>query len=127
MKLTPKTEDPAYSQNLPCQINLNEDLAVELALLHYYGIITTLHFGLIFAQRKPNGKLQLLIDLKKKNNLISVEFFNDNHPVSTVSDAAHHLAGKKLFCKLEYSQAFQNLQMAVKTLVQLLVFNFSRT
>ena len=51
-----------------------EDLTVKLALMHRYGIITTLPFSkyasLIFAQRKPNGKLRLLVDLQKINALI---------------------------------------------------------
>ena len=44
VKLTPKDESPAYSQSLPTPINLKEDILVELALLHRYGIITTLSF-----------------------------------------------------------------------------------
>ena len=123
IKLTPKTDDPVYSQSLPCPINLKEDLTVELALMHYFGIITTLPFSKyaspIFAQRKPNGRLRLLVDLRKINN---------NHPVSTLTDAAQHLAGKKLFCKLDCSQAYHVLQMADQKSVQLLAFNFaSRT
>ena len=46
-------------------------LTVELALMHRYGIITTLSFSKyaspIFAQRKPNGKLRPLVDLRKIN------------------------------------------------------------
>ena len=45
VKLTPKHDSPAYSQNLPTPINLKEDIVVELALLHRYGIITTLPFS----------------------------------------------------------------------------------
>ena len=33
VKLTPKDDSPAYSQNLPTPINLKEDNLVELALL----------------------------------------------------------------------------------------------
>ena len=73
VKLTPKDDSPAYSQSLPTPINLKEDILVELALLHKYGIITTLPFSKyaspIFAQKKPNGKIRLLVDLKKINNL----------------------------------------------------------
>ena len=132
IKLTPKNDQPVYSQSLPCPINLKEDLTVELALMHYYGIITTLPFSKyaspIFAQRKPNGKLRLLVDLRKINNLISDDYSNNNHPVSTLSDAAQHLAGKKLFCKLDCSQAYHVLQMADQKSVELLAFNFaSRT
>ena len=60
-------DKPAYSQSLPARINLREDILVELALLHKYGIIMTLPFSPIFAQRKPIGKLGLLVDLRKKN------------------------------------------------------------
>ena len=98
VKLTPKDDSPAYSQSLPAPINLKEDILVELAMLHKYGIITTLPFSKyaspIFPQKKPNGKLRLLVDLRKINNLISDDYINNNHPVSTLVDAAQHLAGK---------------------------------
>ena len=45
VKFTPKDDSPAYSQSLPTPINLKEDILVELALLHRYGIITTLPFA----------------------------------------------------------------------------------
>ena len=87
IKLRNKSEQPAYTQSLPCPVNLKEVLTVELALMHYYGIITTLPFSKcaspIFAQRKPNGRLRLLVDLRKINNLISDDYINNNHPVST--------------------------------------------
>ena len=127
--LTPKNDQPAYTQSLPCPVNLKEDLTVELALMHYSGIITTLPFSKyaspIFAQRNRNGRLRLLVDLRKINNLIADDYTNNNHPVSTLSDAAQHLVGKKLFCKLDCSQAYHVLQMADKKSVELLVFNFA--
>ena len=98
VKLTPKKESPAYSQSLPTPINLKEDILVELALIHKYGIITTLpkYASPFFAQKKPNGKLRLLNDLRKINNLISDDYINKNLPVSTLTDAAQHMAGKTL-------------------------------
>ena len=132
VKLTPNDDRPAYSQSLPTPINLKDDITVELALLHKYGIITTLLFSKyaspIFAQRKPNGRLRLLVDLRKINNLVTEDYINNNHPVSTLSDAAQHMAGKKLFCKLDCSQAYHCLQMADYQSIQMLAFNFaSRT
>ena len=132
VKLTPNDDRPAYSQSLPTPINLKDDITVELALLHKYGIITTLPFSKyaspIFAQRKPNGRLRLLVDLRKINNLITEDHINKNHPESTLSDAAQHMAGKKLFCKLDCSQAYHCLQMADYQSIQMLAFNFaSRT
>ena len=57
VKLTPKDDSPANSQNLPTPINLKEDILEELALLHRYGISTTLQLSKyaspIFAQKKP--------------------------------------------------------------------------
>ena len=129
VKLTPKDDSPAYSQSLPTPINLKEDILVELALLHRYGIITTLPFSKyaspIFAQKKPNGKLRLLGDLRKINTLISDDYINNNHPVSTLTDAAQHMAGKRLFCKLDCSQAYHCLQMADQRSIEMLAFNFS--
>ena len=132
VKLTPKDDSPAYSQSLPTPINLKEDILVKLALLQRYGIITTLPFSKyaspIFAQKKPNGKLRLLVDLRRINNLISDDYINNNHPVSTLSDAAQHIAGKKLFCKLDCSQAYHCLPMADQRSIEMLAFNFaSRT
>ena len=105
VKLTPKDDKAVNSQNLPMPIHLKEDLFVELALMHKYGIITVLPFSkyssAIFAQRKPNGKLRLLVDLRKINSLIADDSTKNNHTVSTLSDAAQHLAGKSLFCKLD--------------------------
>ena len=105
---------------------------MELALLHKYGIITTLPFSKyaspIFAQRKPNGKLRLLVDLWKIDTLTADDYINNNHPVSTLTDAAQHMAGKNLFCKLDCSQAYHCLQMADQQSIELLAFNFaSRT
>ena len=129
VKLTPKDDKAVYSQSLPMPIHLKEDLIVELALMHKYRIITVLPFSKyaspIFAQRKPNGKLRLLVDLRKINTLIADDYTNNNHPLSTLSDAAQHLAGKSLFCKLDCSQAYHCLQMADKRSVEMLAFNFA--
>ena len=97
VKLTPKDDKAVYSQSLPMPIHLKEDLIVELALMHKYGIVTVLpsskYASPIFTERKPNGKLRLLVDLRKINSLIEDDYTNNNHPVSTLSDAAQHLAG----------------------------------
>ena len=132
VKLTPKDDKVVYSQSLPMTIHLKEDLGSEIALMHKYGIITVLPFSKyacpIFAQRKPNGKLRLLVDLRNINTLIVADYTNNNHPVSALKDAAQHLAGKSLFCKLDFSQAYHCLQMADQRSVEILAFNFaSRT
>ena len=132
VKITPKDDKAVHSQNLLMPIHLKEDLIVELALIHKYGIITVLPFSKyaspIFAQRKPNGKLRLLVNLRKINNLIADDYTNNNHPVSTLSDAAQHLAEKSLFCKLDCPQAYHGLQMADQRSVEMLAFNLgSRT
>ena len=131
IKLTPKHDDPVYAQSLPTPTNLKDDL-VELALMQEYGIITTLPYSKysspIFAQRKPNGKLRILVDLRRINHLLKNDYNQQNHPVTTIADAAQHMAGKKYFCKLDCSQAYHCLQMADEQSIQLLAFNFgSRT
>ena len=129
VKLTPKGDKAVYSLNLPMPIHLKEDLIVELALMHKYGIVTVLpsskYASPIFAQRKPNWKLRLLVDLRKINCLIADDYTNNSHPVSTLSDAAQHLAGKSLFCKLDCSQAYHCLQMADQRSKEMLSFNFA--
>ena len=132
VQLTPLDNKPAYSRSLPAPIDLKDDILVELAPLHKYGIITTLPFSKyacpIFAQRKPNGKLRLLVDLRKINTLNADDYINNNHPVSILTDAAQHMAGKNLFCNFDCSQAYHCLQMADQRLTELLAFNFaSRT
>ena len=68
LRLSPKDDKAVHSQNLPMSIDLKEHLLVELALMHKHGIITVLPFSKyaspIFAQRKPNGKLRLLVDVR---------------------------------------------------------------
>ena len=133
-RLTPKSDKSAhsqqnfYTQSLPMPIHLTEDLIVELALMYKCGIITLLPFSKyansIFAQRKPNGKQRLFVDLRKINSPIADNYTNNNHPVSTLSDAAKHLGGKTLLCKLDCSQAYHCLQMADQRSVEMLAFNF---
>ena len=46
----------------------------------------------------------------------------------TLTDAAQHIPGQKLFCKLDFSQAYHCLQMADYQSIEMLAFNFaSRT
>ena len=101
VKLTPKDDKAVYSQSLPMPIHLKKDLVIELALMQKYGIIIVLpvskYASPIFAQRQINGKLPLLVDLRKINNLIADEYTNNFHLVSTLPDAAQHLAVKSLF------------------------------
>ena len=108
VKLIPKDKRTVYSQSLSMPIHLKKDIIVELALMHKCGITTVLSFSKyaspIFAQRKSNGKLRLLVDLRKINSLIADDYTNKNYLVSTLCDAAQHMAGQSLFCKLDCSQ-----------------------
>ena len=110
-------------------LNLKEDLTVELVLMHRYGKFTI--FKICQSDfRATQTKWQVASTCRpaKKNTLISDDYINNNHPVSTLSDAAKHLAGKKLFCKLGCSQAYHCLQMADQRSFEMLAFNFaSRT
>ena len=130
VKLTPKDDKAVYSQSLPMPIHLKEDLIVALALMHKYDIITVLPFSKYaspkLAQRKPNGKLRLHVDLRKVNSLITDDYTNNNHPDSTLSDAAQHFALKSLFCKLDCSQAYHCLHMADQRSVEMLAFISAR-
>ena len=59
------------------------------------------------------------------NNSISDDYIKINHPVSTLTDAVQHLAGKKTFCKLDCSQAYHCLQMADQSSIEMLAVNFT--
>ena len=60
IKLIPEHHRPFYTQGPPTPIQLRNELTVELALMHYFGLITTLshskHSSPLFAHRKPSGK-----------------------------------------------------------------------
>ena len=132
VKLTPKDNFSAYSQGFSAPILFKEEIFVELAMLQGIRFITTLLFSKyaspIFAQKKSNGKLRLLVDLRKINNLISDDYINNNHPPSSPVDTAQHMAGKKLFCKLDCSQAYNCIQMTDQRSIRTLAINFaSRT
>ena len=98
VKLTPEHNRPIYSPNPATPIHLRDELIVELALMQYYDIITTLPFSRysspVFAQRKSSGKLRILIDLRRINHLLRHDYNNNNYPIPTMADATAHLAGK---------------------------------
>ena len=128
MNLTPKDGKIVCEQSLPRPIRPKEHLIVELALMHKYEIITVLsvskHACPIFTQKKPNGKLRLLVGLRKINNLIADDYSSYKHPLNTLSDAAQHLEEKSIFWKVEWSQAYQCLQVADQRSVEMLAYNF---
>ena len=76
-------------------------------------------------RKKTNGKLRLLVDLRIINNLASNDYVNNNHSVSTLTDAAQHMAANKLFCKLDCSQPYHCLQMANQRSIEMLAFDFA--
>ena len=101
VKLTPIVDKTVHIHNLPMPIHLKEDLIVELNLMHKYGIFTVLSFSkyasATLAQTKPIGKLRLRVDL------IADDYTSNRHSVSTLLDAAQHVAGESLFCQLDCS------------------------
>ena len=53
----------------------------------------------MFAQRKPNGKLRILVDLRRINHLIKNDCGEDNNPVTTIADAAPTHGQEKVFLR----------------------------
>ena len=100
--------------------------------MHKNGNVTVLPFSNyaspMFAQRKPQGEMRLLVDLRKINTLVADDYTEYNHPVSILSDAAQHLAGNSLLYKLGCLRAYHCLHMADQRSAEMLAFNFaSRT
>ena len=116
IKLTPAHQLPVYVQGPPAPIHLRDEIMGELALLQYSNIITTLSHSNssspIFVHRKPSGKLRILIDIRRVNHLSHHDYLNSNFPISNMTVATNHFAGKKLFCKLDCSQAHHCVQKA---------------
>ena len=132
VQLTPLDNSPAYSQSLPAPNNLKDDILMVLALLHKYGIITTLSFSKyarpILPQKETKREITPFGGPPDKNILIVDDNSNNNHLVRTLTDAAQHTAGKNFFCNFNWSQAYHRLQMADQQSIEPLAFKFaSRT
>ena len=130
VRIWAKIDAAVYFQSLPMPIHLKDNLIGELVLMNKCGIIKLLLFpkysSRIFAQWKFHGKLRILVDCRRIKTLFADDYTKYNHPVSSLSDGAQHLAGKSRFCKLDCSQAFNCFQMADQRSVELLAFNFAR-
>ena len=107
---------------------LKEIFFVERVSRYTHGIVIVAlfskHANPIFAQREPSRKLRVLVGLQKISSLVADNYNNKSHPVSTSPNAAQHLVGKFLFCKLDCSQVYHCLQMADQRSKQMLAFNF---
>ena len=66
VQLTTLDNRPACSQSLPASINLKDDILVELALLHKYGIITTLPFRKFATIQESTSKIHWSPELLSK-------------------------------------------------------------
>ena len=130
LKFKLKTENtrPLYTQGPRTPMHLRHELTVDIALMHYYGLITTLshskYSSPLFAHQKPSGKLRMLIDLRRINHSLKNDYINSIFAISNITDASNHFAGKSLFTKLDCSQAYHCVQMADDLSIQLLAFNF---
>ena len=104
-------------------------MLVEIAQLHEYRIITTINFSKfacpIFAQRRPNGRLSLLVRFRKLITLLEDDYINNNRPVSKLPNAAQHMAGKNFFCILDCYQGYHGLQTVDQQWIELREFNFA--
>ena len=126
--LTPEHDGPVVAKSPPTSIHLKEQMMTELALMQYYGILKTLPYSKysspIFAQRKPNGDLRILFDLRRINHLIRHDYDDNNFPVASMAEAAYHMAWKVYFSKVDCAQAYHAMKMADERSMQLLAFNF---
>ena len=100
IKLTPEHSLPVYVQGPPAAIPLRDEILIELAMLQFFNIITTLshskHSSPISVHRKSSGKLRILIDITRINHLLRDDYLNSNFPISNLTDATNHFARKDL-------------------------------
>ena len=80
VKLTPKDDKAVISHNLLISFHLKENLFVAVALMHKTACfeVRKSHFCI----EKTNGKIRLLVDLRKINTLIAYDYTDINHLVS---------------------------------------------
>ena len=67
----------------------------------------------------------MLMDLRSFNHSLKNDFLDTNFSISNATDTSNHFARKKLFTKLDCSQAYHCVQISDDISVQLLAFNFS--
>ena len=127
VKLTSEHDLPVFVQSLLIPICLRKEISVELSLMQYCGFFTLLlnskNRSPIFPQRKHSGKLRILLDLIRVNQLLQIEYKIHDLPISNMTNVVHHFADKTPLAKLDFSQADHCVQMVDPLSVQLLSFN----
>ena len=117
VKLTPNKVKAVYSQSTSMLIHSKEDLIVELAFTHKAQVWDPYSSTLLivreppFAQKKNQRKIKSFCGPHEKYISNCRKSIKNFHPVSSLSDAAQHMAEKPLFCKLGCSQAYHCLQI----------------
>ena len=113
----------------PASIHLHDEILIQLALLQCFYIISTLSHSKYsrptFVHGKSSGKLRSFFDLRRVTHLLRHDYLNGNFPISIMTDAKNHFAGKTLFCKLDCSQAYYCVQMVDDFSVHFLAFSFA--
>ena len=115
LKIIPEHPFLVYVQGPPTPFHLRDEILLELAILHYFIIITTLsqpkYSSPLFFHRKSSGKLPTFIDLRRVNHLLCQDFLNSIVPISNKTDATITV-WEKLFFKLDCSEAYHCVHMA---------------
>ena len=111
-KLFFKDGVPLYSRNCAClktwKKNLSRYRQYTKWLHHRSALLKTCKCN--FRRTKIERELQTF--RRSQENFLSDDYNNNNHPVSTFSDAAHYLTGKQLLCELDCWQECHCLQTA---------------
>ena len=94
-------------------IGMNEEFSVKLTQkddspAHSQSIPTPVYF-----------KDDIVVELAHYTNMAFIQ------PSKYITDAAQHMVGKELFCKIDCSQAYHCLQMADQKSIELLAFSFA--
>ena len=72
-----------------------------------------------------SGRLRMLIDSRRVNDLLNNDYLKTSFSISNTCDALNYSTCKKLFAKLDCSQAYHCALMAHNVSVQLLAFTFA--
>ena len=123
IKLTPEHPLPVYFLGPHAPINPRGGILTELALLQHFYIVTTLSLSQYsrpkFVHRKSSGELRKPLELRRAIHHLRHDFTKSNYPISIMTDASNHCAGRNLLCKIDCLQAYHCVQLADDLLVQI--------
>ena len=134
VKLTPKDDSPAYSHIVRVCQPQSISRRISLWSRHYFTVMGSLqpshslNMQANFCPKETQWKTTTFSRFRENQQPQFRRLHKQQSPGEYSHRCSQHTAGKKLFCKLDCSQAYHCLQMADQRSIEMRAFNFaSRT